>query len=168
MIRSLHFSRSFDRQLDLLSRSGKKAELAVAQCEKVIALLRCAGPLSDDLLIKRTKNGEYRLKNCTKYDLGGGYRLVTVREDDRLYLLFIGTHDETNLWIEHQKQEKCELAQITCRDEFVSPPRGDAQIAEENSGYLETGDDPYEAQLLGRLNESVLKTVFHALYQKPS
>ena len=52
---------------------------------------------------KLTKYGENRIKNCQKYDLGGGCRLVTVQKDACIILLYVGSHEETDKWLESKK-----------------------------------------------------------------
>lgn len=50
-----------------------------------------------------TNYGEKRIKHCTKYDLAGACRLVTVCNNDITYLLFAGNHDEVDRWIERHR-----------------------------------------------------------------
>lgn len=50
-----------------------------------------AGRLSD--------NGEARIKNCFKFDLGKGYRLVCVKSQRRFFVLFMGHHDSCDTWL---------------------------------------------------------------------
>lgn len=50
-----------------------------------------------------TRNGEDRIKGCRKVDLGGGYRLGTLKQGKDLYLLFVGTHDECGRWVENNR-----------------------------------------------------------------
>jgi superfamily I DNA/RNA helicase len=47
-----------------------------------------------------TKNGESRIPDCAKYDLPGGYRLVTVQNGQAAQVLFVGTHDDCDRWID--------------------------------------------------------------------
>ena len=46
-----------------------------------------------------TNNGETRIRSCVKYSLGDGYRLVTVKRDLIIWLLYVGNHDDTDRWI---------------------------------------------------------------------
>ena len=48
---------------------------------------------------RTTNNGETRVKSCIKYDLGSGFRLVTVNTQKIVWLLFIGNHDEVDRWL---------------------------------------------------------------------
>lgn len=50
---------------------------------------------------RMTQHGESRIRHCIKYDLGGGYRLVTVRPKDTVFLLlFVGSHDDAERWLD--------------------------------------------------------------------
>ena len=48
---------------------------------------------------KTTNHGESRIKSCVKYDLGAGFRLVTVNTQKMIWLLFIGNHDAADKWL---------------------------------------------------------------------
>jgi len=151
-----------------LRRAGKKGEIAAAQFEKILTYLKNAGPQSEDIYIKRTKNGECRLKNCVKYDLGSGYRVITVRIGDRLYIPFLGVHDAANQWLERrgqdgfQPQETCYSREIlVLNNQIVGKHQQEIEQLREEI-------DPYEEQLTGRLDESLLKDIFQGLFQKQS
>lgn len=46
-----------------------------------------------------TNHGENRIKNCIKYQLAGACRLVTVRSQGKVILLYVGNHDDVDKWI---------------------------------------------------------------------
>jgi superfamily I DNA/RNA helicase len=46
-----------------------------------------------------TNNGETRIRNCVKYDLGDGYRLVTAQANQLCFLLFVGNHDQVDHYL---------------------------------------------------------------------
>lgn len=50
-----------------------------------------------------TNHGETRIEHCIKYDLGDGYRLVTVQDENMCMFCFAGKHDKTDAWIESHK-----------------------------------------------------------------
>lgn len=80
MLQSIHFSQRFIKQLQALGKSDRKGILAAGQTELIIAHFRNYGVETGEIRSKRTRHGESRLKNCRKYDLGGGYRLITLQE----------------------------------------------------------------------------------------
>ena len=91
----------FDKSLDLLKRGDGRAMLAARCAESIIRAL-AAGDLAA-VLHKLTCNGEARLEKGVKFDLGGGYRLVSVRQGKTLLLLFAGSHDDCDRWLERHR-----------------------------------------------------------------
>jgi hypothetical protein len=52
---------------------------------------------------KTTNKGETRIPYCVKYDLQGRARLVTVVNNGVCVLLFAGTHDDVDRWLDSKK-----------------------------------------------------------------
>ena len=53
-----------------------------------------------------TKYGEKRIRNCRKYDLGCGYRLIALQRGQTVFIPFLGSHDECQRWLENNSQLK--------------------------------------------------------------
>lgn len=68
--------------------------------------------------VQPTKNGENRIKNCIKYDLTGFARLITVFYGNTHVLLYCGTHEECDKWLD--KNQGMEFA---VEDKKVIPLR---------------------------------------------
>jgi hypothetical protein len=169
MIRHIHLAKSLIKQLDVLGKAGRKGELAVDRYKDLVRGIRQKGRQCEDVVAKRTRHGELRLKNCVKYDLGGGYRLVTVRQGEHLFLLFIGSHDETDQWLERHRNKIfspqdpsycCET--LPCQKNEPQHPAA-SSLTRENLGF-----DPYEDGLRERLDQSLLSLVFCGLYRSDS
>lgn len=77
-----------------MRNSGGTAAIAVKKAEEIIARMISRGQTIPDAIGRLTKNGELRGKHCRKYDLGSGYRLICVHQENHLMLLYIGSHDE--------------------------------------------------------------------------
>jgi hypothetical protein len=69
---------------------------------KVLENLTCEDPFKG---LSVTNNRESRIKNCVKYDLGDGWRLVTQQADKTCVFLFMGDHDDTDRWLDGHKGE---------------------------------------------------------------
>jgi hypothetical protein len=167
MIRSLHFSRTLEGQLNALRYSGKKGEIAVKHFERICSALRSARQETKEIFVKRTKNGEYRLKHCVKYDLGGGYRLITVRVGDRLYLPFLGSHDEADQWLDRQGCPDFEPVESVYQAEILPsgvPQSSQASEVEDTAPQPEL--DTHEEALMAKLDDALLKSIFNGLLQK--
>ena len=87
------FSKAWNR----LTRGDGAAKLAYQKIAAAIEMWKHG----DTTYLPTTNHGENRIPHCVKYDLGSGYRLVTVEHQGQRFLLFAGTHDETDAWIDH-------------------------------------------------------------------
>lgn len=122
--------RSFRKMLRDLSKSDKVGKSAAQRAEAACT----QASLSDQIRLERTRNGESRL-DCEKYELGDGYRLVLQRNkvgtEDFLIMLFVGSHAESDIWLElHRKYKwvrkdsdgKIEFIQVSSAEEPIRPP----------------------------------------------
>ena len=165
-MRYLHISRNIDRYIERLRMKGKQGALAASQYLHIIDCIRQAEWRSDVIYCKRTKNGEYRLKNCVKYDLGHGYRLVTVKDGHNLFITFIGSHDQTDRWIEtHRYDCFCAddsqyFSETIDSDETITTDQFPDSLPP-NSSFE---SDEFEQQLTDKIDEAVLKMVFPGLF----
>lgn len=147
--------------------SGKKGEMAANQCENLLKLFQHEGLFSNEVFSKRTKNGECRISNCVKYDLGHGYRLVTIKKGQSLLVPYLGTHDETDMWLDRHRCNDFGAENpgyVTSKMSGTLGPRNaepKEQDSEEN-----VLDDPYEEQLLAKIDDSMLGSIFQGFYQK--
>ena len=57
-----------------------------------------------------TRYGEKRIRNCRKYDLGSGFRLVVLQRGQTLFIPFLGTHDGCQRWLENHSKLKTIVA----------------------------------------------------------
>ncbi len=165
MIQIFYKTRSFDRQLDMLRTSGEKGVLAADRAERIITLLlRHAGVETDELRSKRTKFGELRLKNCRKYDLGSGYRLITMTRKNKLFMLYAGTHDECDRWLYHKRKDKL---QVEPERLIVITKKGEVKSQQVLADFWpdEEGDE-YEEQLTTKLSDAELRDIFKGICQK--
>ena len=162
----LHISRNIDKYIERLRMRGRQGTLAASQYLEIVECIRQAKWCSNVIHCKRTKNGEYRLKNCVKYDLGHGYRLVTVKDGHNLFITFIGSHDQTDRWIETHRydcfcaDDSLYFSEIINTDETITTD----QLSESLSPRPSLESDEYEQQLIDKIDEAVLKMVFPGLF----
>jgi hypothetical protein len=78
-----------------------------------------------DAIESYTKFGENRIKNCRKYDLGCGYRLITLQRGKTVFIPFLGSHDECQRWLENNSRLKAFHAgkgkTIHIEDKYTAP-----------------------------------------------
>ncbi|MCF8057437.1 MAG: hypothetical protein K9K37_12475 [Desulfocapsa sp.] len=154
---------SFDKHLNLLCKTGKRGALAAGRAELIIENLPRIPWHSPEILCRRTKKGELRIKNCEKYDLGGGYRLICTRKGKHLFLLFVGTHDDCDRWLENNKGMEPE---IDINDKSISFKEKASLLIETFPDEAETDIDVYEQELLEKIDDKTLRYIFRGLYKK--
>ena len=94
--------RSFMRSVWRLDKRGGPFRKAYEKADVVLG--RISRGHSDPFEgFKRTNHGETRIKKCRKYDLPGWCRLITVVRDDHCYLLYVGSHDDCDDWLDRNR-----------------------------------------------------------------
>lgn len=79
---------------------GGQHQRAYDEACKIIESLR----YGEDVSHKMTKHGETRIAHVVKYDISNdAHRLVTVHSDNCIYLIFVGTHEETERWLDRNR-----------------------------------------------------------------
>lgn len=66
----------------------------------------------NDTLIGIKTTGENRIKHCIKYRLQDHSRLVTIRNNDTCTFLFIGTHEDTENWLNQNRNKTFKTAPL--------------------------------------------------------
>jgi hypothetical protein len=161
LITTLYLDAKLDKQLQALSRSDKKAALAAERAHEIVARLQ-AGSASLAEAGSTTKRGEQRIKGCIKYDLGSGYRLVTLKQGRDFYLLYAGSHDDCHRWIENNRELL--VADIRRRSRRVMVDKSHTQVKRNDTDskpmdWKETDDFSLE------LDDRQLRTIFSGLIQ---
>jgi hypothetical protein len=157
----IHQAPQFEKCLQKLRRAGGRAALAAAQVAEILATLAAHDGIPPEYVHKRTINGEHRIDGCQKFDLVGGHRLVYVKEGNQYCLLFVGTHDACDRWLNHHKRLKPaeQQANTVCvvRQQEEAPPTVPQKGA--------TSDGDYDDEiLLPQIDEKMLRRIFRGLY----
>lgn len=131
---------------DLKIRGGKGQAIA----SKVLTVLGnlavdSASPLEG---LKVTNHGETRIKHCVKFDLGDGYRLITVQNDKYVLFCYVGDHDDCDRWLERNKG----LTLLKSGDGQFTSVRKTEKIGDP-SARISGESDGTEKRLLERLKE---------------
>ncbi len=96
---TLYEYKPFHKQLTRLARQGGVAQLAYDQVRAAINNWRHRLPVT----ISQTRNGESRIPHAVKYHLSGAYRLITVEHGSARILLFVGSHDDAEHWLNRHR-----------------------------------------------------------------
>jgi hypothetical protein len=160
-VRKFHRDPLFDRTLQELRAKGGYATVAAAKAEEFIELLSGNGDSSGRHKFRFTRKGEYRIRNCRKVDLGCGYRIICIQKDQRLVLMYIGTHDDSFRWIDRHRTAEYDLDAIA-GDAWI-PVAVPAETQHRHDNVVTDEDrfaEAYEEALLSRVDDAVLRNVF--------
>lgn len=157
MINYIYLDTKFETRLNEFRRQGGTSSAVAKKADEIIKKLSCNTNINYTEIGKLTKKGEQRLKNCKKYDLGKGYRMICIKDGNNLIFVYIGTHDECSRWLERNKDLKYELDNATC---LVIPKSSKAaDYVDEEIDYAEE----YEKQLLEKIDDRILRKIFCGL-----
>ncbi len=159
MIRSVYRDPRFDKQMETICKVGKKGMIAAKEADEIINRLIWGCDSTTEIGVM-TKNGEHRIKKCTKYDLGCGYRLITVLSEECLFVTYIGTHDECNLWLEKNKFLQPRADKPRGKVFMVQKPAGDKLSGKRQEVFTE--DEPF----LQPIEERYLRKIFSGLFSR--
>jgi hypothetical protein len=96
--------RDFEKSVQLAFQRGGQGQNAAKKVKAILGNLAEEDPFHG--IVTLTHNGESRIAHCRKYDLGGGWRLVTRQHDRTCGFLFMGSHDDVDRWLdEHRGME---------------------------------------------------------------
>jgi hypothetical protein len=156
----IHLAPRFTKRLQALFRADKKAVLAAEKAKKIVTELKTKGEVSSHNKEKQTKHKELRIRNCIKYNLGKGYRMISVKEANRMFFLFIGTHDECDLWLENNKDLPKDLTEFRSETFIVQNKRSKNNTVKE---ILPIENEDEEDSLLDDIDDNILRQIFCGL-----
>lgn len=166
----IHQTRALRKQFQAMYRGGKKERAIIERAETLIRRLQ-ANPLDEQAACRRTYNGELRLRDCRKYNLSCGFRLISLKRDNRLIFTYIGSHDDCQKWIENNRdfQDDIESQPIPLIPSIPSCHQGDearqeaGDLLSEEQEQARDEVDAYEEELMNHLDEYVLREIFSGL-----
>jgi hypothetical protein len=118
-------------QIESLRKAGTMGVLLADKAEAIICRLKSGEAWQADRKVApRTAHGEKRIRKCVKYDLGWGFRLITLLRKDILYICYLGPHDECDRWLADNSRIKeidfgrnalYQVASQKLKEEVVNP-----------------------------------------------
>lgn len=166
MTQHIYRTKILDKQLERLQKADNSGLQAARQARQIIGILQQnSGIEPDSLRRKRTKHGELRLHNCRKYDLGGGYRLLCLRDERHLIFAYVGNHDDCHQWLENHRNTSIGQPDLLKSSEpvpFTRTQADNSPVGRDQSSPPQESD-PYEEELYSRLDEKILRHVFNGI-----
>ena len=159
MISFIHLERRFAKELEDLQKRGEQGATVARKAEELIKALTQNGPPDLKKVWKLTGWGERRVEGCLKYDLGDGFRVVSFRRGETLFLSFVGDHDESQKYLDH----------YSGRHNWVAKENGTTlpvQMAEQTDGQEAASADDFEDDddlLPEQIDDKMLRKIFSGL-----
>jgi len=159
----VHISAKVERRIETLKKSGKAAKALAQKAEHIIESLTSGSVRHHmDAVGSFTRYGEKRIKHCRKYDLGCGYRLVSLQRGMNVFIPFLGTHDGCQRWLEtNSRLKKIAVGKGTffpIPDRLQSP-----EMISDNASADFDADD--KDDLLSDINDKILRRIFSGLVE---
>jgi hypothetical protein len=161
MILSVSIDPKLRVRLTELRKQGGTSSFAAKKADDLISRLLLRGRDCSHEIGRLTNNGELRIRQCKKYDLGNGFRLICLRQGHHFIFLTIGTHEECHRWLERNKGLRYEMDE-SHQDVFVTKEVPEPSVHEKEIDPA----DAYEDQLLQKINDKMLRRIFCGLCEK--
>ena len=154
---------NLDKQLKTLLKGGANATPAARHAQTIIDQFVDGGVCDPKIMGRLTRYGEARIKNCVKFDLVGGYRLIGTLLDHGIAFLYVGSHDECDHWLKNNAGLEPVLQRkrnrVLALKETVA-----VEIPEENE--VEKKEPDYDETLLRDVTEQDLRKIFCGLCRR--
>ena len=158
----IYVSKNVETHIEALKKNGKAGTTIANKVNGIIENLASgAAQHHMDAIGSFTKYGEKRIKNCRKYDLGCGYRLITLQRGETVFITFLGTHDHCQRWLESNSRLK-DFNAGAGRTIRVIKKKPAKMISRMSESADNMGDDH---DLFKHLTDKDLRRVFSGLVQ---
>jgi hypothetical protein len=150
------------KQLKALLKGGANAAQAAEHARTIISQSIDGGICNPKLIGRLTRYGEARIKNCIKFDLVAGYRLISMMIEQGIVFLFIGSHDECDRWIKNNTGAEPVLDKKRTRVFEVKETAGtDEPVGQECEDTEQEAD--YDELVMRDITEQDLRKIFGGL-----
>lgn len=157
MIENVYVHTKVEKEIQRLQNQENTPAFAAKKADQIIrALVNGTKPA---LAGKLTKSGDARIKKCLKYDLGKGYRLICVKERKSIYVLYTGSHDSCDTWMDKNRNLKIDALMEYLK--WYSGYCSSSEPCEDDSlSYEENIEYDYEDILMEKISQKDLREIF--------
>lgn len=158
MTAPVHVHPKVERQLSALSRQANAPANAAGRAREIIRrLARGESPATSGRM--RPKS-DRRVKNCLKFDLGKGFRLICLREKGVIYVFFVGDHDSADTWLDHYTRKKPHKTDLSMDLLSMEPVRSNRPVCRNETGNAGASDEESRPE---EIPQELLRRVFRGL-----
>jgi hypothetical protein len=158
MLKILHIHPKVEKALDQMKDLDNAPKIAAERAEAIIAALKNGTVMARAGRLSKTKDA--RIKRLFKYDLGKGFRLISLKDKSALYILFVGSHDRCDTWLDKNSKGKPHQTEVPMVS-YEIPKKRTAKSSFEEPSFSE----PEEAMcdMMPDISEKDLRQVFSGL-----
>lgn len=110
MADQIHLHPRLEKQLAVMEDQTNAPFIAVGRARKIIdAMIKGQTSQAAGLFKARSDS---RVKNCWKYDLGSGYRLLCIRTKKIIYVMHAGNHESCDTWLNNNAKRQPQDTEI--------------------------------------------------------
>ena len=161
MLQTLHLHPKVEKTLEQMKALGNARKFGAERAETIIDTLRNGAVMARAGRLSKSKDG--RIKRLFKYDLGKGFRLICLKEKSALYVLFVGSHDRCDTWLENYSKKKPHQAEVPMTCYHIKQEKQSRTASGSHSIAEPEDDDMYDR--MSRISQKELRKVFSGLVQ---
>ncbi|OGR26079.1 MAG: hypothetical protein A2277_19720 [Desulfobacterales bacterium RIFOXYA12_FULL_46_15] len=153
MIDKIHVHPKVEKRLDQMEGLEKAPSIAAKRARIIIqSLVDGVQPSHAGRLSKRK---DARIDNLFKFDLGSGYRLVCIKEKFCIHILYVGSHDNCDTWLDANSRKKPHKTGVCMKVYCVVPSQAE--------GMTEEFPAESECFMIPEISQEDLKKVFRGI-----
>jgi hypothetical protein len=160
MIDKIHVHPKVEKLLDQMESLEKAPSIAAKRARIIIQSLVDGVQPSHAGRLSRKKDA--RIDNLFKFDLGRGYRLVCIKEKLCIHILFVGSHDHCDTWLDTNRRKKPHRTEV-CMNVYCVKPLVTDQTSEECAD-----ESMGKNFLMPDISQEDFKKVFRGLSCRPA
>ena len=153
MIDKIHVHPKVEKLLDQVE-GLKKAPCIAAKRARVI-IQNLVDGVQPSHAGRLSKKKDARIDNLFKFDLGSGYRLVCIKEKFCIHILYVGSHDNCDTWLDANSRKKPHKTEV-CMNVYCVAPSQAEDMAKEFPAES-------ECFMIPEVSQEDLKKVFRGL-----
>lgn len=111
MLEILHIHPKVEKNLEQMKTLDNAPKIAAKKAEAIIDALKNGTIMARAGRLSKTKDA--RIRKLFKYDLGKGFRLISLKDKSSLYILFVGSHDQCDTWLDTNSKGKPHQTEVS-------------------------------------------------------
>lgn len=156
MIEQVHIHPKVEKDIEQMKSLDNAPSIAAERAQTIVCDLLKGVRISQTGRLSLIKDA--RIKNLVKFNLGKGYRLVTIKEKTQLFIMFIGDHDQCDRWLDSYSRKNPHKTTVPMKIYAVVPAADEEKNRTDD--YYESEDDIANPD---KISQKALRKVFCGL-----